>query len=304
MPLFTIVIAVKLMTETPPTRRALPARAGDDAVATDRSANRQGRWTISAARRRLAIEALGITLSAGGFGLVYGLSTRHADFSVAEALAMSLFVLGGASQFAAVGLVAQGTPWPAIVLLTALLNARHLLYSAALSPWLRAAPLAQRAVMAHTLTDETFALSLAHFRRLGRADIPGYWIASGFVCLPWIMATALGVLGGEAIPDPASLGLDVVFPAAMAGLGVALVEGRRELVAAVVGAAVAVAVGLAMHPAVGIVAGGLLGPLAGLVIPGAAGAAEVSVALPRSQLPSERSGIPAASRRGSVERLK
>ena len=75
------------------------------------------------------------------------------------------------------------------------------------------------------------------------------------------------MVSGQAIPDPATLGLDIVFPAAMAGLGVALVHGRRELVAAVVGAAVAVGVGLIVQPAVGIVSGGLLGPVAGMVVP-------------------------------------
>ena len=33
-----------------------------------------------------------------------------------------------------------GSPWPGIVLLTVLLNARHLLYSASLAPWLRDVP--------------------------------------------------------------------------------------------------------------------------------------------------------------------
>jgi predicted branched-subunit amino acid permease len=122
--------------------------------------------------------------------------------------------------------------------------------------------------MAHVLTDETFGLAIAHFRRLGRADAQGYWIAAAFVCLPWPLATLVGVLGGQVIPDPTRLGLDVVFPAAMAGLAVGLVTGRREIVAAIVGGCIAVIVGIAAGgAAVGVVAGGLLGPLVGLAIP-------------------------------------
>ena len=92
---------------------------------------------------------------------------------------MSVIVFAGAAQFAAVGYVASGLAWPGIILLTALLNARHLLYSAALAPWLRrrrrsaAAPL-----MAHLLTDEAFALAIGHFRRIGRTDERGYWIGA------------------------------------------------------------------------------------------------------------------------------
>ena len=181
---------------------------------------------------------------------------------------MSLIVFAGASQFAAVGYVASGLAWPAIVILTALLNARHLLYSAALGPWLREVPFTRKAGMAHLLTDEAFALSISHFRRIGRADERGYWMgAIGSTFIPWNLATLAGVLLGAQIPDPARFGIDIIFPAAMVGLSVGLITGRRELVAAIVGAGVAVLVALATGPAVGIVAGGIIGPAVGLLVP-------------------------------------
>ncbi len=183
-------------------------------------------------------------------------------------MAMSMIAFAGAAQFAAVGYVASGLAWPGIIVLTALLNARHLLYSAALSPWLREVPATRRAVMAHVLTDESFALTISHFRRLGRADERGYWIAAiGVVFIPWNLATLAGVVLGAQIPEPGRLGIDVIFPAAMIGLAVGLVTGRRELVAAIGGAAVAVAVSLLTSPAVGIVAGGVIGPALGLIVP-------------------------------------
>ena len=181
----------------------------------------------------LAMEALGIGASAMGFGFVYGLAARDAGFSPVEAVAMSILVFGGAAQFAAVGYVAGGLAWPGVIILTALLNARHLLYSAALAPWLRETPRPRKAVMAHLLTDEAFALTIAHFQRIGRSDERGYWIAAVLsTFIPWNLATLAGVTLGAQIPDPARLGLDVVFPAAMIGLAVGLVTGRRELVAA------------------------------------------------------------------------
>ena len=223
---------------------------------------------VAASRRRLATDAIGIAVSVAAFGLVYGLAARQAGFSLLAALVASVVVLAGASQFAAVGLVASGVPWIAIVPLTALLNARHLLYSAALAPWLRDRPRVERAVMAHVLTDETFALSLPHFRRIGHADRGGYWLAAAFVAVPWVAATGLGFVAGGAVPDPTRLGLDVVFPAAMGGLAVALVANRREAAAAAAAAAIAVAVGLQTDPAVGIVVGGVAGPLLALAVPG------------------------------------
>jgi 4-azaleucine resistance transporter AzlC len=225
-----------------------------------------GAMELRASRRRLMVDGLGIIVSASGFGLVYGLTARTAGFSPLEAGAMSVLVFAGAAQFAAVGYVAGGFSWIAVVLLTGFLNARHFLYAAALAPYLADRPRPVRAVVAHVLTDEAFALAIAHFRRIGRGDLWGYWWAAIVVTfIPWNIATLAGVLIGGAIPDPGRFGLDVIFPAAMAGLAVGLVTGRRELVAALVGGVVAVAVSLAWDPAAGVLAGGLLGPLVGLL---------------------------------------
>lgn len=228
--------------------------------------------TLRASRRELAVGALGIGLSAAGFGFVYGLAARDAGFSPIEAMAMSAIVFGGAAQFAAVGYVASGLAWPGVILLTALLNARHLLYSAALAPWLRDVPRIRRAVMAHLLTDEAFALSIAHFERRGAVDERGYWIAAiGSTFIPWNLATFAGVTIGGQIPDPTRFGLDVVFPAAMVGLAVGLVTGRRELVAALGGATLGVVCSLIAGPGVGVIVGGVGGPLLGLAVPRSAG---------------------------------
>jgi 4-azaleucine resistance transporter AzlC len=226
---------------------------------------------LAASRRQLIVEGLGIAVSGIAFGFVYGLSARNAGFSPVEAVAMSVLVFAGAAQFAAVGYVAGGLAWPGVILLTALLNARHLLYSAALAPDLREVPAPRRALMAHVLTDEAFALSIGHFSRIGRTDERGYWIAAiGLDWIPWNLATLAGVTIGGQIPDPARFGLDVVFPASMIGLAVGLMVGRREIVAACSGAVIAVATSLAVGLGIGIILGGLCGPLVGMAVPGSA----------------------------------
>ena len=242
----------------PPAASMTQRRTATDAAAT-----------LEASRRHLVLDGVGIVASAIGFGLVYGLSAREAGFSIVEAVAMSVLVFAGAAQFAAVGAVAQGVGWPAIVLLTAFLNARHFLYSAALAPWVARTGRPTRAAMAYVLTDEAFALSIAHFRRIGRLDLRGYWYAAIVTTfIPWNLATIGGVVLGGAIADPGTLGLDVVFPAAMAGLAVGLATGRREIVAAAAGAAIAVLVSLAWAPSGGIIVGGLVGPLLAMLVPG------------------------------------
>jgi predicted branched-subunit amino acid permease len=226
--------------------------------------------SLREARRRLAVDMLGIVVSSGAFGFVFGLSAaQRGHYSLVETIAMSTLLFAGAAQFAGVSLVATGTPWPAIVLLTGLLNVRHLLYSAALAPWFRSVPRVKRVVAAHLLTDEAFALSLAHFRRLGRLDLGGYWMAAVLATfVPWNLATIAGFLGGRLIDTPERYGIDVVFPAAMAGLAVGLVTGRREIVAVAAGVVMSLAVALAWDPRIAVVVGGVVGPLIGLAVPG------------------------------------
>jgi 4-azaleucine resistance transporter AzlC len=246
---------------------------------------------VAEARRRLIVDGLGIVVSAAGFGFVFGLAARTSGhYSVIEAMAMSLIAFGGAAQFAAVGFVATGVSWPAIIVLTGLLNARHFLYSAALAPWFRGRPFRERALAAHLLTDESFALAIAHFRRLGRFDSVGYWYPAIVTTLiPWNLGTLAGVTIGDAIVDPKRLGIDVIFPAAMIGLAVGLVTGRRELVAAVAGAAVAVGVSLAVSPTLGVIAGGVIGPMVGLLVPAAVAHERAPLGSPAS---AEHYGMP------------
>jgi 4-azaleucine resistance transporter AzlC len=224
---------------------------------------------LQEARRKLIVDGLGIIVSATGFGFVYGLAARtQAGFSPLDVMAMSVLVFAGAAQFAAIGYVAGGLPWLAIGVLTGLLNARHVLYSASLAPWFRGRSFPERALAAHVLTDEAFALSIGHFRRLGRFDAFGYWFAAiGVTFIPWFFASLAGALVGNAIVDPERLGIDVIFPAAMIGLAVGLISGRRELVAAIAGGVVGVSVSLAVSTTVGVIAGGIVGPAIGLLVP-------------------------------------
>ncbi len=224
-----------------------------------------GAQDVRSVRRRILIDGLAIVLSVFAFGTVFGLAAREASFSLIEALAMSLFAYAGAAQFAAVGLVAAGVPWLGILVLTALLNARHLLYAASLAPWVTAVSRRKRAIAAHFLTDESFALSMPGIRSLGRLDPTSYALAVVLTFTPWVSATAVGYVGGELLPDPRAVGLDIVFPAAMAGLAVALVTERRALVAAVSGASIGLVVALSVQPAVGVIVGGLAGPLVAML---------------------------------------
>lgn len=227
-----------------------------------------GEADLRALRRRVAIDSTAMTVSAMAFGVVYGVAARGAGFTAADVVFTSVVVFAGGSQFAAIGALTQGVAMPFIVVMVAMLNTRHLLYGAALAPWVQSIPRLQRAAMAYALSDEAFALGIAHFRRAGRADVTGYWLGAALgTWFPWLVGTSIGALIGGSVVDPARLGLDVVFPAAMAGLAVGLASGRREYAAAIAGAVIGVVASLALGTGAGIVLGGVLGPIVGLFVP-------------------------------------
>lgn len=221
---------------------------------------------VDVSRRKLVGDGVAIASYAFPVGLVFGLAALQAHYSLLDVVVNSVVVFAGGSQFAAAGMVKDGASWLAIVGVTMLVNARHLLYSAATAPYVAVRSRKERVVMAHFLTDETFALSLAHFRRIRGFDARGYWIAAMSIFIPWTAGSALGYVAGGAV-DVNRLGLDVAFPAAMAGLSLGMVSGRRDVAAALGAVAVAVPLGLAAGASVGLVAGAVVGPLVGLSMP-------------------------------------
>ena len=105
---------------------------------------------IYGARRSLPL-ALGVFV----YGTVFGVLAQQAGLSLLEALLMSGFVFAGASQFVAVGLWATPLPVAAIIFTTLIINLRHLLMSAALSPWFLRLPPAAAYGSLFFLNDES-----------------------------------------------------------------------------------------------------------------------------------------------------
>src|SRR5215470_11592224 len=79
--------------------------------------------------------SVGIAISVFTYGLVFGVLSQQVGLSFLESLLMSLLVFAGASQFAVMGLWVYPLPILNIVLTTLVINLRHLLMGASISPW-------------------------------------------------------------------------------------------------------------------------------------------------------------------------
>lgn len=181
-----------------------------------------------------------LLLGAFPFGLIYGALAYSAGLSSAAVLAMSAIVFAGSSQFIAVGLVAAGAPVAIIILTTFVVNLRHMLYSAALLPWLKKYSQKWRLVLAFFLTDETFAVAAGRWRITD--DSPHkHWYQLGSsvaMYLNWQFWTAVGLVLGSRIPDARAWGLDVAMIVTFIGMTIPYIKNRPMVTAVLTSAAV------------------------------------------------------------------
>jgi 4-azaleucine resistance transporter AzlC len=149
------------------------------------------------------------------FGLIYGALALGSGLSPAEAQMMSSVVFAGSSQFVAAQMIRDAAPGIMIVLSIAVVNLRHMLYSASIAPYLERLPARWKALLAYLLTDEAYAVSIAHFERKGAAPA-GHWflLGAGLVLwTTWQVSSALGIFLGAALPSswPVDFAVPVTF---------------------------------------------------------------------------------------------
>ncbi|WP_231757529.1 AzlC family ABC transporter permease [Microbulbifer elongatus] len=135
----------------------------------------------------------------GGYvpvAISFGLIAVQSGFSAWEAILISTLVYAGASQFLFVAMVAAGAPLWLVVVMTLLINARHVVYGPNIAPWLgrsRYWPW-----LMHGLTDQIFALSHVRLPQLPPQDRMGWYIGASLVAwFSWIGGTAIGAIAGK-----------------------------------------------------------------------------------------------------------
>jgi predicted branched-subunit amino acid permease len=175
-------------------------------------------------------------------------------------LAMSALVFAGSAQFASLAVLGGGGGVAAAVIAACLLNARYLPMGIALAPSLRGSWL-RRAAYGEAMIDASWAMAN---RGGGRFDA-SFLVGATLPSYPaWVGGTAIGLLVGDLIGDPADLGLDALFPAFFLALllGGELRDNRTAAIVAGLGALVALAlmpIAPAGVPVIAAAAAALLG---------------------------------------------
>ena len=173
-------------------------------------------------------------LAVGVFAIAFGVAAVGAGASIAQTCVMSLLVFTGASQFAAVGVIAAGGSTAAALGGALVLAARNTVYGLAMSRRLSGS-LGRRLVAAQLTIDESTAMSAA--QTAPDAQRAAFWITGLTIYVFWNLGTLLGALAGTAI-DPTTFGLDAAFPAGFIAILWPLLRETRPRVAAACGAVI------------------------------------------------------------------
>ena len=176
----------------------------------------------------------------GIVGVLFGYLATAAGLTPAAAIVMSATTFAGSAQFAAIAIVGAGGTIAAAVTAAALLNARYAILGISAAPEISGSPL-KRLLVAQFVVDETWAIAYAGDGRFEIARLIG---AGSLLFVVHVLSTAFGSFGGSLVADPTKFGLDAAFPA----LFVVLLRPHLTAPAAMVAAAVGAAIALSLAP--------------------------------------------------------
>lgn len=210
------------------------------------------------------------------FGLIYGILAIGAGLPAVMAQGMSIIVFAGSAQFVIAQLAAINTPLVVIAVTAAVINIRHVFYSASLAPYLASLSMPWKMLLSYLLTDEAYAVTITHYVQpigapsgapSGEHSRPnGHWFFLGAglaLWITWQITTAIGIFVGAQIP--ASWQLDFSLPLTFIALVVPMVRDRANVAAVVVAGAASLLV-FHMPLKLGLVTAILFGIIAGMAV--------------------------------------
>ena len=190
----------------------------------------------------------------GIFGAGFGVLAIEAGFSVAQAMAMSLLVFTGASQFSAASVLSTGGDPISAIGAALLLAARNGLYGMTMASHIHGS-VAKRIGAAQLTIDESTALAVGQD---DPADIEGAFFAGGIaVFVFWNLGTLAGALGGQVLGDADALGLDAAFAAGFISLAIPALRTAAGRTAGIAGGLIAALASLGLRPGVPIILAGV-----------------------------------------------
>lgn len=177
-------------------------------------------------------DQLPILLGVIPFGLIFGALARSSGIPPLAVQGFSLLVFAGSAQFIAAGLIGIGTPAVVVTLTILVVNLRHALYSATMSPHFGSLSRRWKLALSWLLTDEAFAVASGRYTRGDVKHAHWYALGTGLTLWgTWQITTAMGIALGAAIPQAWSL--DFAITLTFMALVIPHLTDRAALMAAI-----------------------------------------------------------------------
>lgn len=201
------------------------------------------------------------------FGMIYGALALNAGLSKAASQMMSSIVFAGSSQLIATQLIHDAAPGFVIVLTIAVVNLRHMLYSASLAPFLASLSMRWKVLLSYLLTDEAYAPTIIKYEREGVQPFSHWFLFGAGLALwtTWQVSTAVGIFLGGSIPEAWSL--DFALPLTFIAMVVPALKGR-PYVAAALSAGVTALVAYSLPYKLGLILAAVVGIIVGTILEG------------------------------------
>ncbi|CAI2432973.1 AzlC family ABC transporter permease [Serratia plymuthica] len=214
-------------------------------------------------------DGIPLLLAIAPYALVLGAQASKAGLTTPELGLMTVLNFAGGSEFAAIQLWQEPLPVLTIILLTFLINSRHIIMGAALTPYLKHLPRRKVLPALFLMADEGWAV--AYSKTLKNAAImPAdkslsmpYFLGACFPFYPvWVGFSVLGCLVGPILGNVEEYGFAMAFPATFIVLLRGMWKGYRAARPWLVSLAVAAAVYLVIPGHAYVLAGTFSGLLA------------------------------------------
>jgi 4-azaleucine resistance transporter AzlC len=182
------------------------------------------------------------------FGLLFGVIATEAGMDIVQTMAMTVLVIAGAAQFAAVQLLVENAPVYVAILTGLAVNMRMAMYSASMAPHIGSMAGWKRIIAAYFLVDQSYAASIRQYEDAPEMQ-PSEKLVFFFgtispICFPWYFFTYIGAKVGAAIPP--EYALDFAVPITFIALVAPSLRSLPHLAAAFI--SVVVSLSLAWLP--------------------------------------------------------
>ncbi|MBV7407922.1 AzlC family ABC transporter permease [Maritimibacter sp. DP1N21-5] len=201
------------------------------------------------------------------FGMLFGVVATEAGLDLAQTMAMTVLVIAGASQFAAVSQMVDQAPIYMVLATSLAVNLRMAMYSASLAPHLGGLPLWKRAVAAYFLVDQSGVMGIERFEAEPERSMGEKFAYMMGLILPiaplWYLGTWFGAVVGGRIPE--SFALDFAMPITFLAMVAPALKTLAHVAAAVT--SVVLALALAWMPyGWGLIVAAVCAMIAGSVV--------------------------------------